>query len=235
MTGAAMPSRDEVSFVQRAAALIDAELFNRRKSVNEELIHEKAKFHGRLESGRYCVSISQMLHTQLQMRAELIWRNLVRAHESLGTELTGMLRGDMKRAWEAQISTSYDELQSLLDTQIKSPSDRPYFSLDETLKNTLGQYFEEIDIYIDVLERNKARESETRSAAPALPRDRPSTTRREPRKLQTQERHNRWKQAYRDLKSKQPGKSGVWYSRQIARMDNAHDRAAETIRKNMKR
>jgi hypothetical protein len=37
------------------------------------------------------------------------------------------------------------------------------------------------------------------------------------------------------LKSKQPGKSGVWYSRQIARMDIAHDRAAETIRKNMKR
>ena len=164
-----MPSRDEVSFVQRAAALIDAELFNRRKSVNEELIHEKAKFHGRLESGRFYVSISQMLSAELQRRAELIWRNLVRAHEPLRAELTDTLRDDMKRAWEAQLSTSYDELQSLLDAEIKAPSDRPYFSLDEKFKNTLKKYSVKIDMYVDDLEHNEPHESKTKPVVPVEP------------------------------------------------------------------
>jgi hypothetical protein len=120
-----MSSRDEKSFLQRFATLCDAELFKRRDIVDDELNHLKAEFYGRLDSGAYYKSISRMLSTELQTRATMIWRNLVQAHESLGAELTGTLRDDMQRAWEAQLSTSYDELQSLLDTQIKSPSDRP--------------------------------------------------------------------------------------------------------------
>jgi hypothetical protein len=125
MTGAEMPSRTKASFVQQAVELSDAELFKRRDIVDDELNQVKAEFYGRLDSGAYYKSISRMLSTELQTRATMIWRNLVQAHESLGAELTGTLRDDMQRAWEAQLSTSYDELQSLLDTQIKSPSDRP--------------------------------------------------------------------------------------------------------------
>jgi hypothetical protein len=70
---------------------------------------------------------------------------------------------------------------------------------------------------------------------PAPPSYQPSIDRRELRKLQTQEMHNRWRQTYRDLKTKRPDMSDVWYSRQIAKKDFAHGRTAETIRKNMKR
>jgi hypothetical protein len=164
-----MSSRDEKSFLQRFATLCDAELFKRRDIVDDELNHLKAEFYGRLDSGAYYKSISRMLSTELQTRATMIWRNLVQAHESLRAELTGTLRDDMQRAWEAQLSTSYDELQSLLDTQIKSPSDRPYFSLDETLKNTLRKYFVEIDMYVDTLARKEPRESETKLPAPVEP------------------------------------------------------------------
>jgi hypothetical protein len=125
LTGAEIPSRTKASFVQQAVELSDAELFKRRDIVDDELNQVKAEFYGRLDSGAYYKSISRMLSTELQTRATMIWRNLVQAHESLGAELTGTLRDDMQRAWEAQLSTSYDELQSLLDTQIKSPSDRP--------------------------------------------------------------------------------------------------------------
>ena len=63
----------------------------------------------------------------------------------------------------------------------------------------------------------------------------PSDVKREARKLDTQAMHENWKKAYRVLKRKRPDKSDVWYSLQIAKTDNPHNRKAETIRKQMKK
>ena len=63
----------------------------------------------------------------------------------------------------------------------------------------------------------------------------PSDVKREARKQDTQAMYESWKKAYRILKRKRPGKSDVWYSLQIAKTDNLHNRNAETIRKQMKK
>jgi hypothetical protein len=63
----------------------------------------------------------------------------------------------------------------------------------------------------------------------------PSNTRREARKLETQARHERWRKEYNELKKRRPEMSDVWYSQQIAKMQIAQTRDAETIRKHMKR
>ena len=63
----------------------------------------------------------------------------------------------------------------------------------------------------------------------------PSNARREARKLETQALHESWRKEYRALKKRRPGMSDVWYSQQIAKMDIAPKRSAETIRKHMKR
>lgn len=63
----------------------------------------------------------------------------------------------------------------------------------------------------------------------------PSAVKREARKLDTQSLHESWKKAYHTLKKKRRDMSDVWYSQQIAKMDIAHGRNAETIRKNMKK
>lgn len=62
----------------------------------------------------------------------------------------------------------------------------------------------------------------------------PSNARRETRKLETQARHKRWRKAFQTLKRSRPGRSGVWYSQQIAKLDVADGCSAETIRKNIK-
>jgi hypothetical protein len=67
------------------------------------------------------------------------------------------------------------------------------------------------------------------------PRYTPSNARREARKLNTQALHESWRKAYRALKQRHPGMSDKWYSQQIAKMDIAKERSAETIRKHMKR
>jgi hypothetical protein len=67
------------------------------------------------------------------------------------------------------------------------------------------------------------------------PRYTPGNARREARKLDTQALHESWRKEYRALKQRRPEMSDVWYSQQIAKMDIAKGRSAETIRKHMKR
>jgi hypothetical protein len=73
------------------------------------------------------------------------------------------------------------------------------------------------------------------SATTADDRYTPSNARREARKLDTKAMYESWRKAYRELQKKRPGKSGVWYSQQIAKSDVAQGRDAETIRKHMKK
>jgi hypothetical protein len=72
------------------------------------------------------------------------------------------------------------------------------------------------------------------SATTADIRYTPSITRREAGKLDTQAMYESWQKEYRKLKREKSGKSDVWYSLQIAKMDIAQGRDAETIRKHMK-
>lgn len=74
---------------------------------------------------------------------------------------------------------------------------------------------------------------------PAVPRGttsyKPSVARREARKLDTQATYKSWQKEYRTLKKKRQNMTDVWYSQQIAKMDIANRRDAETIRKHMKK
>lgn len=63
----------------------------------------------------------------------------------------------------------------------------------------------------------------------------PNNAKREARKLDTQAMYKQWCKEYRILKKNRPNMSDVWYSQQIAKMEIAHDRNANTIRKQMKK
>ncbi len=61
----------------------------------------------------------------------------------------------------------------------------------------------------------------------------PSINKREAKKLETQAMYQDWKDAYIVVSQSHPDKSKSWCSLQIAKMDIAKDKDAETIRKNM--
>ncbi|GAW86555.1 conserved hypothetical protein [Bathymodiolus platifrons methanotrophic gill symbiont] len=61
----------------------------------------------------------------------------------------------------------------------------------------------------------------------------PLTNKREARKLETQMMYQDWQDAYVQLKKQNITKSNKWCSLQIAKMDIANAKDAETIRKNM--
>lgn len=73
------------------------------------------------------------------------------------------------------------------------------------------------------------------SATTADDRYTPSNARREARKLGTQAMYGQWQKEYRALQRRRPGMSDVSCAQQIAKMDIAQGRDAETIRKRMKK
>ena len=73
------------------------------------------------------------------------------------------------------------------------------------------------------------------SATTADKRYTPSNAKREVRKSNTQALHESWQKEFRKLKKKHPNMSDTWYSLQIAKMEIAKGRSAETIRKHLKK
>lgn len=67
----------------------------------------------------------------------------------------------------------------------------------------------------------------------ADPRYTPSTNKREASKAATQARYADWQKAYRALRKKSPGKSDVWYAKQIEKTPEAQGCNYSTIKKNM--
>lgn len=71
-------------------------------------------------------------------------------------------------------------------------------------------------------------------AATADDRYTPNNARREARKLDTQAMYESWRKEYRAFRKRHPDMSDTWYAQQIAKMDIAKGREAETIRKRIK-
>lgn len=61
----------------------------------------------------------------------------------------------------------------------------------------------------------------------------PSTAKREARKIDTQAMYATWQKKYRAPRKTHPGKTDVWYSQQIAKVDKVHVRNPSTIKKHM--
>lgn len=74
----------------------------------------------------------------------------------------------------------------------------------------------------------------TVSSAPASTTARVITMPRGARKPQTLKKHAAWQKAYRKSTKDHPGKSDVWHSLRIAKMDVGQGASPDTIRKNMK-
>ena len=88
-----------------------------------------------------------------------------------------------------------------------------------------GEYSVDVDLIRELVD----------SATTTDTRYTPSNARLEARKLDTQARYETWQKAYQNLKKRRPNMSDVWYSGQIAKLEIAAGRDAETIRKHMKK
>jgi hypothetical protein len=143
----------------------------------------------------------------------------------------GLRRNDRRSAsgelWEIGIATGDKRKQMLClkaDGELELVTGSKAAPLSQFIDYGNGQYS---------LDQAAIRQ-QVDSATTADSRYTPSNAKREARKLDTQAMYEGWQKEYRRLKKSRPKMSDVWYSQQIAKLDVADDRSADTIRKHMR-
>jgi hypothetical protein len=126
----------------------------------------------------------------------------------------GMLKGAKGRRWV-----------SLNCTDLSLEINKHTLLIDEAL------YFEGKQLFIDHAYINDLLNREPLSQGKTYM---PSTIKREARKLETQAMYQDWNDEYLRLNKLHPNNSKTWCSIQIAKMDIAKGKDAETIRHNLK-
>lgn len=126
----------------------------------------------------------------------------------------GMLKGAKGRRW---VSLNCTDLSLEINKHTLPIAEVLYFEGDQLLIDR--------DYIDDLLNREPLSQGKTYM---------PSTIRREARKLETQAMYQDWNDEYLRLNKLHPNNSKTWCSIQIAKMDIAKGKDAETIRHNIK-
>ena len=98
--------------LNRANRLIAVAYRERDKQLPLEIgrIELEANKHGRLHSGTTLIFIHQVYEREVAARGIIIWENLVRIHRTLGSELTDVLREDIKGVFTEKITEIAEQL-----------------------------------------------------------------------------------------------------------------------------
>lgn len=138
---------------ERAGQLIEVAFEERRKLFPKEVAQVVFQFarSGAFGSSAYMERLRQLYENEAKVRAVLVWKNLYRAHQSLGApigdEVASMLKGEFNRYLQDSIA----ELSAKLSQQPQI--DSAHIDMSQGRARTLlaKKHELEIDIYLDSL------------------------------------------------------------------------------------
>lgn len=119
----------------------------------------RRKLHGQ---GSMFVYLMQLYQQEVMRRADIIWRNLHRAHNAMGAPLTDTLRADLVGAFRGDVDAVMQGLWPRFDKDMagapKLTKEPDWVSqLDAARENELARYEAEIDHYVTSLETASSR------------------------------------------------------------------------------
>lgn len=139
-------------FLERVNRLIEVQLTERRKQIPLEIsrIRNEANAVGMLSSGRTILQIKESCEREIEIRAVLTWRSLVRVINTLGYDSKDNLGNDLKEYLNNTINTNFEELNQLLNQNLgrMKPEQVP---MDEARNHAVSKHEIEIDLYVDTL------------------------------------------------------------------------------------
>lgn len=120
----------------------------------------KAKMHG---NGRMYIYITQAYEQELFQRGAVVWRNLLRAHNSLGAARTETLRQDLFESFRSQFDEIVRDLAPIFNKDMQGCPPRADLlaSFGNARDRELARHDAEIDHYVASLEIAAARGSVT--------------------------------------------------------------------------
>lgn len=140
--------------INKARRLVEVGFTERRGQLPLELaaIDSQALAAGAYHSGTRLLLIHRVLARELDVRAILTWRSIVRVHQTLGIPADEGLATDLKQLFSGFLGSIRTELDALLRTDEQTePNLRDRLTLDEACEDSRRKHDVEIDLYVDSL------------------------------------------------------------------------------------
>lgn len=139
--------------INKARRLVEVGFTERRGQLPLELaaIDSQALAAGAYHSGTRLLLIHRVLARELDIRAILAWRSIVRVHQTLDIPAAEGLATDLKQLFSEFLGSIRSELDALRTDELTEPNLRDRFTLDEACEDSRRKHDVEIDLYVDSL------------------------------------------------------------------------------------
>lgn len=151
------------TFKERAARLIEVGLMERRRQLPYSLanIDQAAIAAGSYQSSTRYIGIHRVATQELQTRAIIVWRALVRVHQTLGKTFADTLAEDFKSMFASYLGDIQTELEAVLAEKIKDEKLLQRLTLNEAVSDSRSKHNIEIDLYADDLREHSPKSAST--------------------------------------------------------------------------
>jgi len=142
--------------LDRANRLTNVKFNGRQKPLAENVsrIKRKAQLTGTPYSSAVVKQILQICESEIEQRAEIVWENLQRAHETFGSPITEDLSTDFKAELSQWIEKIEAEISGLLPKWLPTDLHKIYLvnpGLSSAKQHATEKVNVEIDLYVDKL------------------------------------------------------------------------------------
>lgn len=139
--------------IEKTKRLAEVGFTERRRQLPLELaaIDSRAAAAGAYHSGSRLLQIHHVLARELDVRAILAWRSIVRVHQTLGIPAAEGLATDLKQLFSEFLGSIRTELDVIRIDKLTEPTLRDQLTLDEACEDSRRKHDVEIDLYIDSL------------------------------------------------------------------------------------
>jgi ribosomal protein L37AE/L43A len=140
-------------------------IFNGRKEPlvkNVLRIKRKAQINGIPISSTVRNQILEICESEVEQRAQIVWENLQRAHETFGSTITENLSTDFKEELSRWIDKIEAEISGMLTKWLSSFKKKiPFVNIDlsSAKKRAMDKVNVEIDLYVDKLTNNAPKQA----------------------------------------------------------------------------
>ena len=138
-------------FLERANRLIDVQLAERQKLIPMEIsmATRESAANGMLHSSNFVLRVKGICEREIEIRAVIVWKSLVRILNTLPDKVSDSLVSDLKRFLVDSINSNYDELTNILNQNLKGSLKPEQVAMTETRDHVIAKHEIEVDLYAD--------------------------------------------------------------------------------------
>lgn len=148
-------------FIERTNRLISVQLAERKKQIPIEIstVLRQAAAKGMINSSMFVLQVKDICEREIEIRAVIVWKSLVRIINTLPDETSDNLASDLKQYLVNSINSNYDELTQVLNQNLRGMLKPEQVEMTEVRDHVIEKHDIEVDLYVDTRAESTQEES----------------------------------------------------------------------------